>query len=162
MLSLVDMLIRLLTALALGTFLGAEREIVGKKEAGIRTAMLVSGGSAIFSMVALSLPYILSSSSGTLLSEIISRNGGFLAIIGNIVIGIGFLGAGIIVKTDEKVHGLTTSALVWVTAAIGVLCGVGLLEFALASSVIVFVLLFIFRKATLRNLEIVEKDKKNE
>ena len=79
-------------ALVLGAVLGIERELVGKGEAGVRTEMLVAGGSALFSMAALSLPYIVATSPENLKSII--AGGGFLGTIAGIASGIGFLGAG--------------------------------------------------------------------
>lgn len=144
MLTLTQMLIRFGVALVLGGLVGLEREKVGK-EAGARTAMLVSGGACIFTIVAISLPYLVSSSSEDV-GRIISENSGYMAIIGNIIVGIGFLGGGIILKGEERVHNLTTAAAMWVTAAIGVLSGVGLVEFAVATSLIVTGLLYGLRK----------------
>lgn len=146
MITLEQMLINLIIALALGAFIGLERELA-RKEAGIRTAMLVCGGAAIFSMVALILPYIITTNSQGNLSDVLARNSGFLTIIANIVVGIGFLGAGIIIKTKEHVHGLTTAADIWMASAIGVLVGIGLSSFAVAATAIVVLLLFILRKA---------------
>ena len=147
------MLINLIVSLALGAFIGLERELAGK-EAGVRTSMLVAGGSAIFSMIALNLPYIVSTPEN--LNEVIARNSGFLTVIANIVVGIGFLGAGIIIKTKEHVHGLTTAADIWMASAIGVLVGIGLTGFALGASAIVTLLLFVLRKA--RISEKINKD----
>jgi len=67
-------------------------------------------------------------------------------VIANIVVGIGFLGAGIILKTRERVHGLTTAAVVWVAAAVGTLVGLGLVKFALISAVLMTGLLYLMRK----------------
>mgnify|MGYP001574163990 CR=1 FL=1 len=145
MLTLEQMMVRLVVALLLGAVVGLERELVGK-EAGIRTSMLVASGSAIFTMIALVLPFIVAPSP-EYLPDIIARNGGFLAVIANIVVGIGFLGAGIIIKTQERVHGLTTAALVWTTAAIGTLAGLGLTSFATIATVLIATLLYILRKA---------------
>lgn len=141
------MVIRLVVALALGIIIGIERELVGK-EAGMRTAMLVSSGAALFTMAGLALPYIVSSDP-SLTGEIIARNSGFLAVIANVVVGIGFLGAGIIIKNQERVHGLTTAAVVWMTAAIGVLVGVGLWQFATIATFIIVVALYILRRVNL-------------
>ena len=69
-----------------------------------------------------------------------------VAIIANIVVGIGFLGAGLIIKTNDHIHGVTTAALVWATAAIGVLAGIGLIQFAAAAALILALLLFFLRK----------------
>jgi putative Mg2+ transporter-C (MgtC) family protein len=138
------MVVHLAIALGLGALMGLERELAGK-EAGIRTTMLVSGGAAIFSMIAITLPYIVATSPAEL-PNIIARNSGFLAVIANIVVGIGFLGAGIILKTRERVHGLTTAAVVWVAAAVGTLVGLGLVKFALISAVLMTGLLYLMRK----------------
>lgn len=140
MLTFSQMFIRLAAALLLGALIGTERELVGK-EAGVRTSMTVAAGAAIFTIIALTLPYI----EGT------SLNGAGFAVIASIVAGIGFLGAGIIIKTDEHVHGLTTAAVVWTTAAIGTLAGMGLIKFAVASTILIAVSLYILRK-----LDIVE------
>ncbi len=132
-------------ALVLGALLGLERELVGKEAAGIRTTMLVTSGAAIFSMIALVLPYIVSAQTNNL-ADVIARNSGYLGMIGNIVVGIGFLGAGLIIKTNDHPHGVTTAALVWIAAAIGILVGVGLTQFAFAAAVVIAILLYLLRK----------------
>ncbi len=139
------MIVRLLISLLLGGLMGFERELVGK-EAGVRTAMLVASGATIFTMIAMILPFIISGGNQTLMEEVLARNSGALAVIANIVVGIGFLGAGIIIKTGEHVRGLTTAAVVWTTAAIGVLVGLGLSQFATAATLIIVTLLYILRK----------------
>jgi len=130
-------------ALVLGALLGLERELVGK-EAGVRTEMLVAGGAAIFSMIGLMLPYISAMSSGAV-PDMASQNSAF-SVIANIVIGIGFLGAGLIIKTGDRPHGITTAALVWTTAAIGVLVGIGMIPFATVAAILITVLLYLLRK----------------
>lgn len=102
---------RLLLAAVLGGMLGYERESKGKA-AGIRTHMLVAMGAALFVLV----PEF----DGMDIADM-SR------VIQGIVTGIGFLGAGAIVKrgTEDDVQGLTTAAGIWMTAAIGVACGLG-------------------------------------
>jgi putative Mg2+ transporter-C (MgtC) family protein len=144
MLTFEQMFIRFVIALVLGGLLGLERELVGK-EAGVRTLMLVTSGAAIFTMIGLALPYIVSAQTGNL-ADVVARNSGFLTMIANIVVGIGFLGAGLIVKTNDHPHGVTTAALVWTAAAIGILAGVGLYAFAVAATVIIAILLYILRK----------------
>lgn len=139
------MLVRFVIALVLGALLGLERELVGKESAGIRTTMLVTSGASIFAMVGLTLPYIVSAHTGNL-TNVIESNSGYLTLIGNIVVGIGFLGAGLIIKTEDRPHGVTTAALIWTAAAIGVLVGVGLTEFAAVAAVTIAVLLYILRK----------------
>jgi putative Mg2+ transporter-C (MgtC) family protein len=135
------MLVRLVVALALGAMLGLEREIVGK-EAGIRTEMVVAGGAAIFAMVGLSLPY-LTAAPGTV-PDAITATAGF-SVIANVVSGIGFLGAGLIIKMSDHPRGITTAALVWATAGIGILSGIGLIAFAVTSAVLMTALLYVLR-----------------
>jgi putative Mg2+ transporter-C (MgtC) family protein len=145
MLTFEQMFVRFVIALVLGALLGLERELVGKESAGIRTTMLVTSGAAIFSMIALTLPYIVSAQTGNL-SDVIARNSGFLTMIANIVVGIGFLGGGLIIKTNDQPHGVTTAALVWAAAAIGILVGIGLTEFAFAAAIVLAALLYLLRK----------------
>ena len=144
MLTLHEMLLRFGIALVLGAVLGIEREIVGKG-AGVRTEMLVAGGATLFTMIGLTLPYLLSAETNNL-ADVIARNSGPMQIIANIVVGIGFLGAGLIVKDGGHPHNLTTAALVWATAGIGILVGIGLCEFAAIVTVVLALLLFIIRK----------------
>jgi putative Mg2+ transporter-C (MgtC) family protein len=135
---------RLVAAMIFGSIMGLERELAGK-EAGVRTNMLVAGGSALFTLVSLSLPFIIGVDFNNT-ADVLARNSGFLSIIANIVVGIGFLGAGIIIKTPEHVHGLTTAALVWTTAAIGILCGLGMFEIAGTSAVLLSGVLYLLRR----------------
>lgn len=139
MLNLEQMLFRFIFALILGGVIGLEREIAGK-EAGIRTAMLVSAGASIFAMISLIIPYFAQVSVEQLQNTIPDR------VLSNIVVGIGFLGAGIIIKTGEHVRGLTTAALIWATAAVGTLVGLGLIEFASIASITIAFILYSLRK----------------
>lgn len=141
------MVIRLLVALILGGLIGIEREMVGK-EVGVRTAMMISAGAAVFSIIGITLPYLVAVNPGNLaeVSDIVARNGGFLSVIANITVGIGFLGAGIIIKTEERVHGLTSAAVVWATAGVGTLAGLGLTKFAVTSAVIIVLSLYLLRR----------------
>lgn len=106
-----SLVLRLLMAAVLGGALGYEREQQGKA-AGMRTHMLVCMGAAMFVLV----PQL-----GGMRMEDISR------VVQGVVAGIGFLGAGAIIKNrdEESVQGLTTAAGVWMTAAIGIACGWG-------------------------------------
>lgn len=157
MLTLTEMLVRLGAAIILGLLVGLERESIGK-EAGVRTDMLVAAGAAVFSIVGLSLPYIVSVGN---LPDVVARNSGYLGVIANIVVGIGFLGAGIIVKQGVHVRGVTTAASIWFVAAIGVLCGIGLIGFAAIATVSMVVLLLIFRRLNIHLLieKVDEKEK---
>lgn len=145
MLDFWQMTIRILIALALGALVGFEREKVGK-EAGIRTSMIVCCGATLFTLAGLSLPYIIGTSPENI-SEILARNSGFLTILANIVVGVGFLGAGLIIKTEEKIHGLTTAAIIWFVAAIGILIGIGLIKIAVLTVLFVTIILYILRKS---------------
>ena len=135
---------RFMIAIVLGAVLGIERELVGK-EAGVRTETLVAAGACVFAMIGLALPYIVSAQTGNL-ADVIARNSGFLQVIANIVIGIGFLGTGLIIKTGGHAHGVTTAAIIWATAAIGVLVGIGLIEFATVAALFIALLLYVLRK----------------
>jgi putative Mg2+ transporter-C (MgtC) family protein len=143
MLSLEELLLRFVIALAVGIIIGLEREYIGK-EAGIRTSMLVSGGATLFTLAGLSLPYLIALD-GQNLADIIARNSGFLGLVANIVVGTGFLGAGIIMKQENRVHGLTTAAVIWATAGVGILIGIGLIWFGVIAGVLISALLYILR-----------------
>jgi putative Mg2+ transporter-C (MgtC) family protein len=116
----LDVFFRLGAAVLVGAVIGFDREI-RDKPAGLRTLTLVSLGSAVFTLTALD--------SGALDST--SR------VIQGIVTGVGFLGAGTIIrgKTEESVRGLTTAASVWLAAAIGVACGLAHWPLVLLASV---------------------------
>ncbi|MBL0727716.1 MgtC/SapB family protein [Piscinibacter sp. HJYY11] len=115
-------LVRLLLAAVLGGILGYEREQQGKA-AGIRTHMLVAMGAALFVLVP---------QQGGMEVDDMSR------VIQGVIAGIGFLGAGAIIKnkSEENVLGLTTAAGVWMTAAIGIACGLGREMTAVLSTVL--------------------------
>ena len=152
--TLIQMLFRFFLAIILGTILGVERELVGKQDAGVRTEILVAAGATIFTIIGISLPYIIAQSPSDV-TDIIARNSGFLQMLSSIIIGIGFLGGGLIIKNEDRAHGITTAALVWLTAAIGVLVGVGLIEFSIIATLSIAIILYL-----LRNLDIAEKVKK--
>ncbi len=158
MLTLEQMLIRLGLAALLGLIVGIERQFAGK-EAGLRTDMMVAAGAAIFSIVGMSLPYLIALSPQNL-AEVIARNSGFLTVIANVIVGVGFLGAGIIVKQGMHVHGLTTAATVWFVAAIGVLCGIGLLEFAVVAAIGMTMILWLSRLPSINRF--LDKETKKE
>jgi putative Mg2+ transporter-C (MgtC) family protein len=120
-------LVRLLMAALLGGVLGYERERHGKA-AGVRTHMLVAMGAALFVLVP---------QQGGMEVADMSR------VIQGIVTGVGFLGAGAIIKrsSEEDVQGLTTAAGVWMTAAIGISCGLGRETTAVLSTLLALVVL---------------------
>ncbi len=149
MLSLSQMIMRLTVAIVLGAVMGWERELIGK-EAGIRTSMLVSAGAAMFAMLGIDLPFLMI---GAGLSEAGAGANGAMNLLANIVLGIGFIGGGIIFlerdHTRERVHGLTTAAVVWTTAALGALVGAGLVPFAVFATIFIAILLYILRRVTI-------------
>jgi len=120
-----DILVRLVAAAVLGAALGLEREIHGH-QAGMRTHMLVSLGSAIFTVLSI---YGFSATPGGGAPDP-SR------ISAQIVTGIGFLGAGAIIKYGTNIRGLTTAASLWVVASIGLAAGAGGYFLATAGTVI--------------------------
>jgi putative Mg2+ transporter-C (MgtC) family protein len=124
---LLHVLIRLIAASLLGAVIGFQRERAGKP-AGLRTHMLVSLGTAVFVLACTAVDMSL---------EGLSR------VIQGIVTGIGFIGAGNILKLSEErdIQGLTTAAGIWMTAAIGVAVGLGSLGVALLSTVFALVIL---------------------
>lgn len=139
MLTFSQLLTRLLVGMALGAMMGLEREMVGK-EAGIRTAMLVAGGATVFTMISIMMPYMSQLPVEELKNTLPDR------VLSNIVVGIGFLGAGIIIKTGEHVRGLTTAAVIWATAAVGTLVGLGLIKFAFVTALLMSGSLYILRR----------------
>ena len=124
-------LVKLIVALVLGGIIGAERERY-KKAAGLRTLILISVGSALF----------------TILSQKMvgptGENPGRIA--ANIVVGIGFLGAGVILEEHGRVVGLTTAATIWMAAAIGMASGAGEYVLAAITAGLVMVVLLLFTR----------------
>ncbi len=107
-------ILQLLLAVFLGAFMGIEREYVGKA-AGIRTFALVSLGSCLFTILSREAFSFFLDQPG------VSYDPSRLS--GNVVMGIGFLGAGLIIFRGTKVEGLTTAAGLWVAAAVGMAVG---------------------------------------
>jgi putative Mg2+ transporter-C (MgtC) family protein len=130
---------RLLVASVLGGLVGLEREI-SHKDAGVRTNLLICMGSALFTL----LSPVLAGDAGTNRGQVAS----------NIVQGIGFLGAGLILRNRDRVSGLTSAAAVWVVASIGMACGAGLYAAAVVSALMVIASLevvgFLERRANLK------------
>ena len=149
LLPLSQMLGRLFIALALGIVMGLEREII-HKDAGVKTSMLVAGGSCLFTLIALALPFAFTGSAeGALM--IVRDSGALFNVIANIIVGIGFIGGGIIIKNRAHVQGLTTAAIVWSTAAIGILAGIGLWKFATVSAIAMALAIYLLRATGLSN-----------
>lgn len=130
-----DIVIKLALAVLVGGLIGAEREY-RSKSAGFRTLTLICLGSTIF----------------TIFSQIIGAGaapggGNPDRIASNIVTGIGFVGAGVIFKGDtsaSKVSGITTAAMIWVTAGLGIAIGAGYLLVSILATILVLTVLFVF------------------
>ncbi len=124
-----EMFIRFLLAALWGGIVGIEREY-RSKSAGFRTMIMISVGSCFF----------------TMMSVLIGGEGNPDRIAANIVTGIGFLGAGVIFRGDNKVTGITTSATIWAVAAVGMGIGGGFYFAAASASILILVVLAILPK----------------
>jgi putative Mg2+ transporter-C (MgtC) family protein len=131
----LELFLSLLLAVALGGVVGIERE-KAHRPAGLRTHMLVSLGSCLFTIVSLNF------------------SAQPAQVAGGIVAGIGFIGAGTIWAEHDKVTGITTAASLWATAAIGLTTGIGDYPLAVAVTALVFIILaskFLFQKVGLEH-----------
>jgi putative Mg2+ transporter-C (MgtC) family protein len=129
---LIENLIRIGFAVVIGGVIGAEREF-RDKAAGFRTIILITVGSALFTIFSASM------------------DPGFTRtrVAANIVTGIGFLGAGAIVREHGRIGGLTTAATIWLAAALGMGIGAGELVFVAFSALIVIFVLLVFPRLEL-------------
>lgn len=127
----IEITIRLLTALGLGGLIGLEREVHGS-DAGLRTHVLVSLGSALVMVVSILMSQ---SFAGTDPARISAQ----------VVSGIGFLGAGSILRSATSVRGLTTAASIWAIAGIGLAAGAGYYSSAAIASILILVTLWLLR-----------------
>jgi putative Mg2+ transporter-C (MgtC) family protein len=129
---LVRVTLRLLAALIIGTAIGLQRELT-HKPAGLRTHMLVGLGTALF---------IVSAAESGMHVDSLSR------IVQGLATGIGFLGGGAILKltTEHEIHGLTTAAGIWMTAAASAAAGLGQIAVALVGTVLGLLVLIVFHK----------------
>jgi len=123
----MENLIKLGMAILVGGVIGAEREF-RDKAAGFRTLILITVGSTLF----------------TIFSMNIEPEGSRTRIAANIVTGIGFLGAGAIVREHGRIGGLTTAATIWLSAALGMGIGAGELIFVVISTFAIMIILFVF------------------
>ena len=140
-LSVAEIVLRVVLAAVLGGAIGAEREI-REREAGLRTHLLVSVGAALFTLVSAYAwdDFAFSLESGVTLDP--------TRISAQIVTGIGFLGAGAIIRQGLSVRGLTTAATLWVVAAIGLASGAGYYSAAVVTTALVLVTLWPLRILT--------------
>ncbi len=119
-------IIKIVASMLAGSIIGAEREYKSKN-AGFRTITLITIGATLF----------------TMLSKQIA-NGTDYHVVGNIVVGVGFLGAGAIFKDGSNISGLTTAATIWISAAIGMAIGAGAYPFAFITLVAILIILLGF------------------
>jgi len=130
---LITIIIRVAVSIGIGGLIGLERELE-HKPAGLRTIILVCLGSTIFMLIGYELGFV-----GSELSRIVA----------GVVTGIGFLGAGAIIRARGEVYGLTTAATIWLASGLGMAIGAGHYMLAIVACISVLVVL--------RLLGIVEK-----
>jgi len=124
----VEMVLRLLAATALGAIIGYQRERAGK-QIGLRTHILICVGAALFTIA-----YIYG----------FGATGDAARIAAGVVVGVGFLGAGAIIRSGEGiVAGLTSAATIWAVAGIGLAAGAGLYLISAVATAIVLIVLFL-------------------
>ncbi|WP_129020725.1 MgtC/SapB family protein [Edaphocola flava] len=124
---LYEEFVMIILSIVIGLAIGAEREYKGKS-AGLRTFILVSFGSCMFTILSIKIGVQ-----------------SYDRIAANVITGIGFLGAGVIFKEDNKVGGITTATTIWATASLGMCAGSGHLYLAILGTIIVLVVLaFLF------------------
>ena len=134
----VDIIVKLFIALILGFVIGTER-VWAHKTAGMRTYALVSMGSALFVIISDAMIAQYSRFPGT----------NPLMLVSQIVVGIGFIGTGLIFTKDNKLMGLTTATGLWVSAGIGMAAGSGLFKLAIIATIMllfVFIVLWFFEQ----------------
>ncbi|MFA5388943.1 MAG: MgtC/SapB family protein [Candidatus Omnitrophota bacterium] len=136
MLTDIQVVSRLLAAAALGGVIGFEREKHSRRMAGFRTHILVSVGSALIMLVSM---HIFDIYTGKVAVDP-------ARIAAGVVTGIGFLGAGTIIRSGESVRGLTTAASLWTVSGIGLAVGCGFYTAACVTAAIAFAALYFLRK----------------
>ncbi len=127
---LLEDMVKLGFALLLGGLIGFERE-VRDKAAGFRTMILICTGATLFTMFSLELGRVSQSADTT-------------RIAANIVSGIGFIGAGVILRDGGKIKGLTTASTIWLVAALGMGVGAGKISFSIFATILALIVLWIF------------------
>ncbi len=127
-----EMLLKMVLAALLGGIIGLERELA-HKEAGLRTMILIAMGSALITVLSIAFPGV-------------AGGGDPARLAAQIVTGIGFLGAGAIIQARMAVHGLTTAASIWAVSGIGIAVGLGYYLFPLLVTLLVVLVLAVFRQ----------------
>jgi putative Mg2+ transporter-C (MgtC) family protein len=132
--SLLDVMLKLLLAIALGGIIGLERE-ASQKPAGLRTHILISISSAMMVI----LPQLM-------LAGKDGAGGETVRVAAAVITGMGFIGAGTIIQSQGTVHGLTTASTLWTVAGLGLVVGAGYYVVALLFSLMVVAALVLFRR----------------
>lgn len=128
---------QLLLSLLLGSLIGLERQLA-QKPAGFRTYSLVCLGATLFTIISETMALKYKAIGGNGLSFDPSR------LASQIIVGIGFLGAGVIIFHRSKIYGITTAASLWVSAAIGMAIGFKLYSLAIIATCLVLIVLILF------------------
>lgn len=139
MISEWEWVLRLFLASTLGSIIGLERESHGR-EAGFRTLMLVCGGTALIMITSLRIPELFPASDANSLLRLDPAR-----IAYGTITGIGFLGAGAIVRDAKRIRGITTAACLWIVAAIGLAVGAGFYLLALVTTAVSVIILYCLR-----------------
>ena len=133
MLTLAQIIFRLLVAAVLAGLVGLERESKDKP-AGLRTNILVGIGSALIMMISLYF------------------DADAARIAAGVVTGIGFIGAGLVIQGRNEVHGITTAAAIWVVSAIGLTVAAGYYAPAVVTTAIALIVLYFFQDSKLKKM----------
>lgn len=139
----VDFAIRLFVASALGFTLGLERELTNKY-AGLRTHILVCLGACVFTLLSI-YGFPTFASGDNVIVEQATGIRDTARIAAQIVTGIGFIGAGTVLRNGPMVFGLTTAATLWIAASIGMACGAGMYDIAVIATILSVVVLTLIR-----------------
>lgn len=123
---------RLATALIAGIIIGTQRELK-QRQAGLTTNSLVAVGACLFILLSESVILSAMASGGPV-------NNDNLRVLSQVVTGIGFLGAGVIMKDGVTIHGLSSAATIWCSAAVGCICGYGLWKEALIAVAVIILI----------------------
>jgi len=132
--SLLDVMLKLLLAIALGGIIGLERE-ASQKPAGLRTHILISVSAAMMML----LPQLMLAGKDSAGAETIR-------VAAAVITGMGFIGAGTIIQSQGTVHGLTTASTLWTVAGLGLVVGAGYYLIAILFSLLVVAALVLFRR----------------
>jgi len=128
----LELFFRIIVAMILGGFLGLEREVF-HKPAGLRTHMLISLGVVVF-----------------VITSIMWGGDDPSKLLSGLITGVGFLGAGAIIKSGEHVAGMTTATSMWVSAAIAMAVGFGYYSLAIVATCLAIITLYILEKVEMR------------